>query len=255
MRQNKAFFSVVLILAMTALCTKAQSANPNSTKATIDVAMHANSYLDQASLPLDLILATPPAKNSAIALSELVELHRIEEKRTAEQVAQAQIDDREESIFLFAPVMGAQFNSEALPLTSALSKRIRKDESASSKGLKSTFHRPRPYQADTTLHPVCTVTREPNSYPSGHALSGYLLGLVLIQMVPERRQQILDRADEFAHNRLVCGVHYASDIEASRRLAYALFGFLTTSPQFQKDLAAARDEIRQRLGLPAAINR
>jgi len=246
---------MVLILAMTASCAHAQSASPNSAKVAMDAAMHAKFYLNQASLPLDLILPTPPATNSAIALSELVELHRIEEKRTPEQVAQAQIDDHEESIFLFAPVMGAQFNADALPLTSALSKHIRKDESEASSGLKSTYRRPRPYQADTTLHPVCTVTREPNSYPSGHALSGYLLGFALIQMVPERRQQILDRADQFAHNRLVCGVHYASDTEASRRLAYALFGSLTASPQFQKDLAAARDEIRQRLGLPAAINR
>jgi hypothetical protein len=49
-------------------------------------------------------------------------------------------------------------------------------------------------------------------------------------------------------------VHYASDIKASRHIAYALFGALATSPQFQKDLAAARAETRQRLGQPAAIN-
>ncbi|ADV82360.1 acid phosphatase [Terriglobus saanensis] len=255
MRQNKASFSVVFLLAITAVCAYAQSASPNPAKATIDVAVHSNLYLDQDSFSLDLILPSPPPKNSAIALSELAELHRIEERRTAEQVAQAQIDDREESIFLFESVMGKQFNADALPLTSALSKRIRKDESAASSGLKSTYHRPRPYQADATLHPVCTLTQEPNSYPSGHSLSGYLLGFTLIQMVPERRQQILDRADEFAHNRLVCGVHYTSDTEASRRLAYALFGSLAASPQFQKDLAAARTETRQKLGLPAAINR
>jgi acid phosphatase (class A) len=253
MRQNIASSSVAFLLAISAVWAHAQSASPNSTKAANDAAVH-TSYLDRESLPLDLILSPPPAKNSPVALSELAELHRIEDKRTAEQVAQAQVDDHEETIFLYASVMGAQFNTDTLPLTSAFSKQIRKEESAASSGLKSTYHRARPYQADVTLHPVCATTQEPNSYPSGHSLSGYLLAFTLIQMVPEKHQQILDRADQYAHNRLVCGVHYASDTEASRRLAYAIFGSLAASPQFQKDLAAARAETRQRLGLPVTVN-
>jgi acid phosphatase (class A) len=73
-----------------------------------------------------------------------------------------------------------------------------------------------------------------------------------VQLVPEKRQQILDRADEYVHNRLICGVHYASDIEASRRVAYAIFGSLVASPNFQRDLAAAREETRRKLGLSLA---
>jgi acid phosphatase (class A) len=71
-----------------------------------------------------------------------------------------------------------------------------------------------------------------------------------VQLVPEKRQQILDRADEYVQNRLICGVHYASDIEASRRVAYAIFGSMVASPDFQRDLAAARGETRRKLGLP-----
>jgi len=44
-------------------------------------------------------------------------------------------------------------------------------------------------------------------------------------MVPEKRTEILERADVYAHNRLVCGVHTASDLEASRRIAEKL-GFV-----------------------------
>jgi len=58
----------------------------------------------------------------------------------------------------------------------------------------------------------------------------------LTQLVPEKRQQILDRAEEYAHNRLICGVHYASDIEAGRRVAYTIFGSLLASPNFQRGL-------------------
>jgi acid phosphatase (class A) len=68
-----------------------------------------------------------------------------------------------------------------------------------------------------------------------------------VQLVPEKQQQILDRADEYVHNGPVCVVHYASDIEASRRVAYAIFGSLVASPNFQRDLAAAREETRRKL--------
>jgi acid phosphatase (class A) len=115
------------------------------------------------------------------------------------------------------------------------------------------YRRPRPYQIDSTLHPVCPLNPEPTSYPSGHSLSGYLLAFTLVQLVPEKRQQIFDRAEEYVHNRLICGVHYASDTEASRRVAYAIFGSLVASPDFQRDLAAAREETRRKLGLPLAV--
>ena len=130
---------------------------------------------------------------------------------------------------------------------------MRKDESAADGPLKKMYRRPRPYQVDSSLHPVCPLNTEPTSYPSGHTLSGYLLAFTLVQLVPEKRQQIFDRADEYVHNRLICGVHYASDIEASRMVAYAVFGSLAASPKFQQDLAAASEETRTSLGLPPAL--
>jgi acid phosphatase (class A) len=179
-----------------------------------------------------LILSPPPATESAVTAAELAELHRIETTRTPAQIAQAQTDDREEDIFLFKSVMGPGFTAEALPVTALLSAHVRKDESSAGSPLKNIYRRPRPYQADSTLHPVCPLNPGPTSYPSGHSLSGYLLAFTLVQLVPEKREQIFERADEYVHNRLVCGVHYASDIEASRRVAYAIFGSMAASPNF-----------------------
>jgi CheY-like chemotaxis protein len=53
--------------------------------------------------------------------------------------------------------------------------------------------------------------------------------------------RLLDQAFDAA---LLCGVHYPSDIEASRRIAYALFGFMLATAKFQQDLAASSIEIR-----------
>ena len=206
-------------------------------------------YIDPMVLDLALLVPDPPAAGSALQKAELQQLHEIERTRTAAQVTAAKADEDEEDLFAFKTVLGAGFNPEALPLTAELGVHVKNEQSVAGGALKQVFERPRPYQTDKTLHPVCALTAAPNSYPSGHALTGYLEGLTLAEIVPEKRTEILARADDYAHNRLVCGVHYPSDVEASRRVAYAVFGYMLATPRFQRDLARARAETREKLGL------
>jgi acid phosphatase (class A) len=207
-------------------------------------------YIDPAVLDLPALIPDPPAVGSAENDAQLAELHRIERTRTPAQIAAAKSDEVNESLFLYSTVLGPSFTPAAFPLTAALGAHVLNEQSVAGGELKKLFARPRPYQTDKTLHPVCAVTDAPTSYPSGHALTGYLEGLTLAEIIPEKRTQILARADDFAHNRLVCGVHYPSDLEASRRVAYVVFGYMLATPKFQHDLAAARAETRAKLNLP-----
>ena len=202
-------------------------------------------YVDSAVLDMGMFLPEPLAADSAADHAELTELHRIEQTRTPEQVIKAKADDHEEDMFVFKTVFGPGFTAEALPMTAALGVHVQNEQSVVGNQLKHSYQRPRPYQSDTTLHPVCALKTEHDSYPSGHSLTGYLEAFTLANIVPERRNEILARADDYAHNRLVCGVHYPSDIEASRRVAYAVFGYMLATPRFQRDLAAAREEMRE----------
>ena len=252
MRQKCLAANLALLFASASLYGQVQSA-PSTAEATSKTpSIHSAYYLQSLQLQLDLILPSPPARDSATTIAELTDLHHIEAIRTPGQITQAQADDHEQDIFIFKNVLGPNFNAEALPITASLSAHVHQDESAAADPLKNIYRRLRPYQVDSTLHPVCALNPEPTSYPSGHSLSGYLLAFTLVQLVPEKRQQIFERVDEYVHNRLICGVHYASDTEASRKAAYAIFGSLSASPRFQQDLAAAREETRRKLGLPLA---
>jgi acid phosphatase (class A) len=201
-------------------------------------------YIDPTMLNVGEFLPEPPSVESAANKAELAELHRIEAARTPGEIKKAKADDDEEDIFVFKTVFGTRFTPETLPLTAALGAHVKNEQSVVGNMLKRNFQRPRPYQTDNTLHPVCAVKTQHDSYPSGHSLTGYLEAFTLAELVPEKRTEILARADEYAYNRAVCGVHYLSDSEASRRVAYAVFGYMLATPKFHKDLDAAREEIR-----------
>ena len=206
-------------------------------------------FVDLAKLNLALILLPPPSNTSEKTNAELAEIHNIERARTPAMVAAAEFDDEHEDIFLYSSVLGAPFKAQDFPLTMALSAHIRNDSGLIDNPLKKHFGRPRPYNLDTSLHAICKTNKE-NSYPSGHSLNGYLYAYTLAQMVPEKLTEILTRADEYAHSRVVCEAHYPSDLEASRRVALVVFGYLLANPRFTDELNAARAETRRGLHLP-----
>ena len=205
-------------------------------------------YVRPAQVNALLLLAAPPHPSSLATARELAELHRIEEDRSRVQIVHAMADDRNESIFLFADIFGPGFVAQNLPLTAKLSMHVADAETANTDPLKAAFARMRPYNLDATLRPVCKTKAKDDSYPSGHTTVGYLLALTLIEIVPARRDAILARADDYANNRLVCGVHYRSDIQAGKSLAYAIHALMTSDASYQADLSRARDEIEHFLG-------
>ena len=211
-------------------------------------------YLGASALPLSPLILPAPAPNSQVTRDELAELHRIEASRTPAQVKAAQSDDGEEDIFVYRTVLGPFFEKANLPLTAAFQAHVLTEAVAASGTLKNSFLRARPYQIDATLHPVCPTISAPTSYPSGHSIVGYLMALTLTEMVPERQVELLARADDYAHNRMVCGVHYKSDTVASKPTSYAVFGELMRTPRFTEDLKAARQELRAKLKMGALPN-
>jgi acid phosphatase (class A) len=207
------------------------------------------SFVASESVRAAQILPTPASPDSSATKLELAEMHRIELSRSASQVERAVADDKDESIFLFNDVMGRGFDARSLPLTAALSKKVQGDAGIVGSPAKLAFQRPHPYHTDKSLNPVCPTKTKFDSYPSGHSIAGHLLALVLADMVPEKRDAILARAAEYANNRVLCGLNYPSDLQASKLLAYSAFAALNSNPAYRKEFSAARVELRTAMGL------
>ena len=119
------------------------------------------------------------------------------------------------------------------------------EEDGDTKGAKAFFHRERPYSADPSLK-ACTPVKPgkaANSYPSGHASLAFSMGVVLASLMPEKSQAILARSAEYAEHRLVCGVHFRSDIVAGQQFGTVLALRLMQNPQFLAQMKLARAEL------------
>jgi acid phosphatase (class A) len=214
---------------------------------TADPASHC---VDARRLDLVRLLPPPPAAGSAQEREELADMRRIQASRTPAQVELGR-EDVATSVFRFADALGkpAAFAPGRLPQTEALFRDVGRNEAAILNAAKDAFARPRPFLVDQQLRP--TVDRPPSfAYPSGHSTWAAATGLVLADMVPERRAQILAREAQYAYNRVIDGVHYPSDVAAGQVAGTVLAAMLFDCPAFAAEEAAAKAELRGALGLP-----
>jgi acid phosphatase (class A) len=81
-----------------------------------------------------------------------------------------------------------------------------------------------------------------------------VLALVLAEVFPEKQEAIIAQARNIGWHRVEIARHYPTDIYAGRVLARAIVDEMNTSPDFQKEIAAVRNEIAtvQKAGLEPA---
>jgi acid phosphatase (class A) len=92
-----------------------------------------------------------------------------------------------------------------------------------------------------------------SSYPSGHSTFGTVCGILLAEMVPEKRAELFARGRDYGASRLVVGAHFPDDVEAGRTAGTLAAGLMMESARFQRDFLEARTVLRAALGLPAEL--
>jgi acid phosphatase (class A) len=205
-------------------------------------------YIDPSQVDLVHILAPPPSLDSNEGRGDISAVLAAQASRTDADVKSAQAD-AQLSVFRFADVMGPQFTPENLPFATTFFRNILSDDEQAVAMAKLHFSRPRPFVANPEVKPI--IPQPANaSYPSGHATFAYVHAILLADMVPERAAKIFERGDFYAHNRVVAGVHYPTDIEAGRIAGSVIDNVLLHEPRFLADFENARAEVRHALNLP-----
>ena len=89
---------------------------------------------------------------------------------------------------------------------------------------KLHHNRIRPSYLESKLKPSIDVPEHP-SFPSGHALQGYLIAEILTDKYPENAEINFKVARDIARNREIAGVHYPSDSEYGRKISKIIAKF------------------------------
>jgi acid phosphatase (class A) len=204
-------------------------------------------YIGPKDVDLIDVLPPPPMPDSSEQKADMQAVMDAQKARTPADV-EASEKDFKKSIFRFRSVIDPNFSATKLPITDAFFKRVLADDAIIIAKTKEYYARPRPFIVNSDVNPVM-LRPGGGGYPSGHSTFAYVAAILLGTMIPEKRQAIFDRAEQFATMRVVSGEHYPSDVEAGRISASVIANTLLHSAKFMTDFNQSKAEVRKTLGL------
>lgn len=252
--------SILLILVCWFSAASAQTKSSESTKTPTTTRVgsqstrRATGYFHGSVPDFLLLLPSYPALGTDQDKVDVATFRRMQVSDQSARWKLAEADDQM-SYARFSEALGVDLNATKLPIVVHLLKRMERDVLDTAFDAKPYFDRPRPFQRFAVKH-LCGDDTPPkpephpegglsaSSYPSGHSAFGWGLALILAEVAPDRAQTILNRGHEYGESRVVCAVHYPSDVAAGEIVATAVVERLHTVPEFKRDLACAQQEYR-----------
>lgn len=207
-------------------------------------------YLDAAALDgLAAVLPPPPPPGSSIDLDDKASSARMVGLEDSDRwlLATAHAELRPPlALQHFNCALGVRLAPEATPQLTRLMQRLFQDADGAAEGIKARAFRARPVGDDPARRSCQRLTeasRRSASYPSGSSTVAVVYGEAFAALDPERAPEIRRMAHEIGQSRLVCGMHYPSDVAAGEVLGHAVFVAAAVRPDFAADLTAARAEL------------
>ena len=222
----------------------------NRTAAGPQAAARVRGYLEPAERPDSLQLVPPPPRKGSAEYEADLAMHRA--MRTLRDTPRWQLAIADANVQFphaastFACALGMPVTEAETPNLYSVLQRAMIDAGQATGRAKDEYRRPRPFDLFDTR--ICVpgeaaALRKSPAYPSGHASAGWAWALILTEIAPDRATPILRRGYEFGLSRVVCGVHWLSDIDAGRTVGAATVARLHAKPEFVAQLALAREEV------------
>ncbi len=207
-------------------------------------------YLQRNAYPNSAKLSPPPPAEGSAALASDEEISRKNLALRGSARWQLAAQDARlsfpEAMETFSCALGIRVTEQDLPRLYMLVRRSLTDAAFSTSAAKKHYRRTRPFAVNE--QPVCTPggtkrLKTNGSYPSGHAAVGWAWALILSELAPEQTDAILARGRAFGQSRVVCNVHWQSDVAEGRVIGAATVARLHADAVFRTDLEAARAEM------------
>lgn len=207
-------------------------------------------YLDPTGLPDSLALLPPPPASGSpgfagdeAAREAAAKLRDTPRWSRAVSDADLQFPHAAET---FSCAANLPISKERTPQLYGLLGKAFVDVGLSTYRAKTHYERVRPfamYNGSTCTPDDEAMLRKDGSYPSGHSAVGWGWALILTEVFPYHTDAILQRGWAFGESRVICNVHWQSDVDAGRVMAGATIARLHAVPAFEADLEGAKAEV------------
>lgn len=205
-------------------------------------------YLAEAQAPDTVtILAPPPRGHSASEAADKAAFNTTRALKGSPRWALATTDVADGASAIlddFACVIGQRIDQSRAPALMTLLERTRLDIARATRAPKLHYRRLRPFVGNDAEICVIRTSELGNafSFPSSHATQAWTYASIMASLMPDKATQFFVRARSYGESRVVCGLHWLSDIEAGRTTASAVYAALQGDPGFRSDLEKARVE-------------
>lgn len=245
---------LLLCVALAGLAGAAIAQTAPSTPATTPVEQAPKrlpGYLGPEGVPdATKFLPPPPADNSLTEQRDFavfMETRKLEGSERWKLAASDAVQTPGAILADFDCALGVTITPQSAPALVHLLSRTGADAGSIVNKVKDVYKRPRPLVGNN--QPICVertddLAKSP-SYPSGHTTASWALGLILAEIAPDKASAVLARARSYGESRVVCGVHFVSDIDQGRANGSALIAAEHANPDFRADLAAAKAELER----------
>lgn len=251
----KVSFALILGLGALAGCAsqnQSVSAAQPGMRAVLEIAPGIpRGYLEKAEILDSLVLLPPPPAVGSVEFEQDQKIRRESVRyrdtprwHLAAWDADLTFPKAAES---FSCAVGVAITAEDTPRLYQLLQRTMVDAGASTYSAKTHYQRPRPFMQEGGT--ICTpqdtdALRKDGSYPSGHTAIGWTWAVVLAEAAPERAEKIFAKGSSFGESRLICNVHWRSDVSRGQDVGAMTAARLHQKEEFREDLLQAKSEIQ-----------
>jgi acid phosphatase (class A) len=249
--KHRRWFWVFVCVTVMAGCAGFEQQRPSAAESAVQAGFLPG-YLQTEELPGSLALLPPPPPDGSLAqaLDTAVNRKSLALRSTPRWALAAEDADLmfPEAADSFACAVGIPVTEQDTPRLCRLLHRVLTDAGHSTSGAKRYYQRKRPFMVNN--EPTCTPEweapmRKNGAYPSGHTALGWAWALILSELAPDRADAILARGRAYGESRIVCNVHWHSDVVEGRFMGAAVVARLHADPDFRADLEAAGAEVAQ----------
>ena len=177
---------------------------------------------DKITIAWDDVLPDPPTNDGEITKREILYVSELTKNRTNSQVDLIKLVDNEPTDLYHKTLrkLNLEFPEKIFDKSWNILKPIIKN-------LKHKHNRPRPYQLaekyGIPINLLDSKTAQTPSYPSGHTAYAALGAYILAAKYPQFSEYFFDKVQTAGMARMLMGVHYPSDNEASMIITGAVW--------------------------------